>query len=57
LATTKPPQLSKLVASLQSLSLSILHLSVTTLDNYAIYSISAKVIKLKPYHLNRTKPD
>jgi hypothetical protein len=43
LATTKPPQLSKLVASLQSLSLSILHLSVTTLDNYAIYSISAKV--------------
>ncbi|VVB08175.1 unnamed protein product [Arabis nemorensis] len=42
-ATTGPPQLSKLVASLQSLSLSVLHLSVTTLDNFAIYSISTKV--------------
>ncbi|EOA13675.1 hypothetical protein CARUB_v10026748mg [Capsella rubella] len=43
MSTTRPPQLSKLVAALQSLSLSVLHLSVTTLDTYAIYSISAKV--------------
>ncbi|KAG7532450.1 Myc-type basic helix-loop-helix (bHLH) domain [Arabidopsis thaliana x Arabidopsis arenosa] len=43
MATARPPQLSKLVSALQSLSLSILHLSVTTLDTYAIYSISAKV--------------
>ncbi|KAL1223797.1 Transcription factor bHLH71 [Cardamine amara subsp. amara] len=42
-ATTGPPQLSKLVAALQSLSLSVLHLSVTTLDTFAIYSISTKV--------------
>uniref|UniRef100_A0A1J3K5G5 Transcription factor bHLH71 n=1 Tax=Noccaea caerulescens TaxID=107243 RepID=A0A1J3K5G5_NOCCA len=42
-ATTGPPQLSKLVATLQSLSLSVLHLSVTTIDTFAIYSISTKV--------------
>ncbi|CAF2091140.1 hypothetical protein BRARA_F03608 [Brassica rapa] len=42
-ATTGPPQLSKLVAALQSLSLSVLHLSVTTLETFAIYSISTKV--------------
>ncbi|CAN8245843.1 unnamed protein product [Cochlearia groenlandica] len=41
--TTGPPQLSKLVAALQSLSLTILHLSVTTLDTFAIFSISTKV--------------
>nr|BAJ34641.1 unnamed protein product [Eutrema halophilum] len=41
--TTGPPQLSKLVAALQSLSLSVLHLSVTTLETFAIYSISTKV--------------
>ncbi|CAH2046181.1 unnamed protein product [Thlaspi arvense] len=42
-ATTGPPQLSKLVAALQSLSLSVLHLSVTTLEDFAVYSISTKV--------------
>ncbi|CAN6971980.1 unnamed protein product [Brassica rapa subsp. trilocularis] len=42
-ATTGPPQLSRLMAALQSLSLSVLHLSVTTLDTFAIYSISTKV--------------
>ncbi|CAH8330268.1 unnamed protein product [Eruca vesicaria subsp. sativa] len=43
MVTTGPRQLSKLVAALQSLSLSVLHLSVTTLDTFAVYSISTKV--------------
>ncbi|GMJ00247.1 beta HLH protein 71 [Hibiscus trionum] len=38
-----PTQLSKLVAGLQSLYLSILHLNVTTMDPFVLYSISAKV--------------
>ncbi|KAH0858138.1 hypothetical protein HID58_086399 [Brassica napus] len=42
-ATTGPPQLLKLMAALQSVSLSVVHLSVTTLDTFAIYSISTKV--------------
>ncbi|CAK9143515.1 unnamed protein product [Ilex paraguariensis] len=36
-------QLSKMVAGFQTLSLSILHLNVTTLDPLVLYSISAKV--------------
>ncbi|XP_059275696.1 transcription factor bHLH71-like [Lycium ferocissimum] len=36
-------QLSKLVASFQSLYLNVLHLNVTTLDPLVLYSISAKV--------------
>ncbi|KAL6985764.1 hypothetical protein U1Q18_019137 [Sarracenia purpurea var. burkii] len=36
-------QLSKMVAGLQTLSLTILHLNVTTLDRLVHYSISAKV--------------
>ncbi|KAL1568891.1 transcription factor bHLH71-like [Salvia divinorum] len=36
-------QLSKMVASFQSVFLSILHLNVTTLDSLVLYSISAKV--------------
>ena len=42
-ATTGPPQLLKLMAALHSVSLSVVHLSVTTLDTFAIYSISTKV--------------
>ncbi|MBA0621498.1 hypothetical protein Golax_006300 [Gossypium laxum] len=38
-----PTQLCKLVAGFQSLYLSILHLNVTTLDPFVLYSISAKV--------------
>lgn len=36
-------QLSKIVASFQSVFLTILHLNVTTLDSLVLYSISAKV--------------
>ncbi|XP_057777762.1 transcription factor bHLH71 [Salvia miltiorrhiza] len=36
-------QLSKMVASFQSIFLAILHLNVTTLDTLVLYSISAKV--------------
>ncbi|KAF8104937.1 hypothetical protein N665_0165s0025 [Sinapis alba] len=39
----KPRQLLKLVDSIQSLRLSLLHLNVTTLDNSILYSISVKV--------------
>ena len=39
-----PRQLSKLVAGFQTLHLTILHLSVTTMDPLVLYSISAKVI-------------
>ncbi|KAL4385657.1 hypothetical protein GQ457_15G008310 [Hibiscus cannabinus] len=38
-----PTQLSKLVAGFQSLHLSILHLNVTTVDPFVLYSISVKV--------------
>ncbi|ESQ34547.1 hypothetical protein EUTSA_v10009836mg, partial [Eutrema salsugineum] len=38
----KPRQLLKLVASIQSLRLTLLHLNVTTLDNLILYSISVK---------------
>ncbi|KAK3204471.1 hypothetical protein Dsin_018517 [Dipteronia sinensis] len=37
-----PKQLSKLVILFQSLHLSILHLNVTTMDPFVLYSISAK---------------
>nr|CAA8286859.1 Unknown [Brassica rapa]CAA8287826.1 Unknown [Brassica rapa]CAA8392443.1 Unknown [Brassica rapa]CAA8404120.1 Unknown [Brassica rapa] len=43
MAKKKPKQLLKLVASLQSLRLTLLHLNVTTLDNSILYSISVKV--------------
>ncbi|KAL1225813.1 Transcription factor bHLH94 [Cardamine amara subsp. amara] len=39
----KPRQLLKLVTSIQSLRLTLLHLSVTTLDNSILYSISIKI--------------
>ncbi|KAE8715402.1 Transcription factor bHLH94 [Hibiscus syriacus] len=39
----RPRQLLKLVAGLQSLSLTILHLNVSTVDETALYSISVKV--------------
>lgn len=39
----KPKQLLKLIASIQSLRLTLLHLNVTTLDNSILYSISIKV--------------
>ncbi|KAK0579279.1 hypothetical protein LWI29_023920 [Acer saccharum] len=38
-----PKQLSKLVILFQSLHLSILHLNVTTMDPFVLYSICAKV--------------
>ncbi|XP_018434554.1 transcription factor bHLH94-like isoform X3 [Raphanus sativus] len=43
MAKKKPRQLLKLVASIQSLRLTILHLNVTTMDNLILYSISVKV--------------
>lgn len=43
LAKKRPRQLLKLVASIQSLRLTLLHLNVTTRDNYVLYSISVKV--------------
>ncbi|KAG2303607.1 hypothetical protein Bca4012_062344 [Brassica carinata] len=39
----KPRQLLKLVDSIQSLRLTLLHLNVNTLDNLILYSISVKV--------------
>ncbi|EOA37880.1 hypothetical protein CARUB_v10011476mg [Capsella rubella] len=43
MAKKKPRQLIKLVASLQSLKLTLLHLNVTTHHNSILYSISVKV--------------
>ncbi|KAG2240918.1 hypothetical protein Bca52824_096980 [Brassica carinata] len=43
MAKKKPKQLLKLVASIQSLRLTLLHLNVTTFDNSILYSISVKV--------------
>ncbi|KAG1362046.1 transcription factor bHLH71 [Cocos nucifera] len=43
LSPRRPRQLLKLVAGLQSLRLSILHLNVTTLDSTVLCSLSAKV--------------
>ncbi|XWS23938.1 hypothetical protein CRYUN_Cryun28dG0058600 [Craigia yunnanensis] len=43
LSKKRPRQLFKLVAGLQSLSLTVLHLNVTTVDEMALYSISVKV--------------
>ncbi|ESQ27972.1 hypothetical protein EUTSA_v10018867mg [Eutrema salsugineum] len=43
LAKKRPRQLLKLVASIQSLRLTLLHLNVTTRDNSVLYSISLKV--------------
>ncbi|KAK2642936.1 hypothetical protein Ddye_024699 [Dipteronia dyeriana] len=40
---SSPKQVSKLVILFQSLHLSILHLNVTTMDPFVLYSISAKV--------------
>lgn len=44
LSKKRPRQLLKLVAGLQSLCLTILHLNVSTVDEMALYSISVKVI-------------
>ncbi|KAJ7953443.1 Transcription factor [Quillaja saponaria] len=43
LSRRSPRQLSKLVAGFQTLCLTILHLSITTMDPLVLYSISAKV--------------
>ncbi|KAJ4822023.1 Transcription factor bHLH96 [Turnera subulata] len=43
LSKKRPRQLLKLVAGLQCLRLSILHLNVTTLDQTVLYSVSVKV--------------
>ncbi|KAG5390608.1 hypothetical protein IGI04_032149 [Brassica rapa subsp. trilocularis] len=50
MAKKKPKQLLKLVASLQSLRLTLLHLNVTTLDNSILYSISVKGTSLENKH-------
>lgn len=39
----RPRQLLKLVASFQSLRLTVLHLNVSTLDQTVLYSVSVKV--------------
>lgn len=46
LAKKRPKQLLKLVASIQSLRLTLLHLNVTTHDDSVLYSISLKVFFL-----------
>ncbi|CAN8235431.1 unnamed protein product [Cochlearia groenlandica] len=43
LAKKRPRQLLKLVASIQNLRLTLLHLNVTTRDSFVLYSISLKV--------------
>jgi len=43
LAKKRPRQLLKLVSSIQSLRLTLLHLNVTTRDDSVLYSISVKV--------------
>ncbi|KAK8692347.1 hypothetical protein V6N13_075815 [Hibiscus sabdariffa] len=43
LSKKRPRQVLKLVAGLQSLSLTILHLNVSTVDEMTLYSISVKV--------------
>ncbi|KAL8150539.1 hypothetical protein V2J09_020347 [Rumex salicifolius] len=43
LSKRNPLQLSKLIAGLQLLHMSILHLSVTSMDTLVLYSINAKV--------------
>lgn len=43
LSPRRPRQLLKLVVGLQALSLTILHLNVTTLDSLVLYSLSTKV--------------
>lgn len=43
LSRTRPKQLFKMVAWLHSVRLTILHLNVTTVDQMALYSFSAKV--------------
>lgn len=43
LSPRRPRQLVKLVAGLQALSLTILHLNVTSLDFMVLYSLSTKV--------------
>ncbi|KAF7829216.1 transcription factor bHLH71-like [Senna tora] len=44
LSRKSPRQLSQLVAGFQALSLTILHLNVTTMDPLVLYSISAKAL-------------
>ncbi|KAJ0970805.1 hypothetical protein J5N97_018764 [Dioscorea zingiberensis] len=43
LSPRRPRQLLKLLAGLQALSLTILHLNVTTLDSLVLYSLNTKV--------------
>lgn len=50
LVKKKPRQLLKLIASLQSLRLTLLHLNVTTLHNSILYSISVKVRTFSTSH-------
>ncbi|KAL0877900.1 hypothetical protein Bca101_027606 [Brassica carinata] len=43
LAKKRPKQLLKLAASIQSLKLTVIHLNVTTRDDFVLYSISLKI--------------
>ncbi|XP_074263077.1 transcription factor bHLH94-like [Silene latifolia] len=43
LAKKQPKQLLRLIAGFQGLRLNVLHLNVTTLDSYVLYSLSLKV--------------
>ncbi|GJN21907.1 hypothetical protein PR202_gb09430 [Eleusine coracana subsp. coracana] len=43
MAPRRPGQLLKMVTGMQALSLTVLHLTVTTLDSIALYSLSVKV--------------
>jgi hypothetical protein len=47
----RPKQLLKMVSSLHGLCLTILHLNVTTADEFVFYSISVKVIVCGPCHV------
>lgn len=47
----RPKQLLKLVSSLHGLCLTILHLNVTTADEFVFYSLSVKVIVCGPCHV------
>lgn len=48
-AKRRSKQLLKIVSGLHSMSLSILHLNVTTADEIALYSLSVKVVTGKSY--------
>jgi len=52
LSKRRPKQLLKIVAGLQCLWLTVLHLNVTTVDHMVLYSLSLKVCTLFPHLVN-----